>query len=415
MTGKNPTTFEGYRTTVFLILFLIVGFWVGFEKGRLVGSAGTEEKVSLEGAIIENREGDGKVDFDLFWDVWDLLRDKYVDSESLDAKKLMYGSINGMLQATGDPYTLFLNPEDNKRFNEEIEGSFEGIGAELGVKNGMLTVIAPLEGTPAEKAGLRAGDKIVDINGKSASEMTLEEAVSQIRGPKDTEVVLTIFREGEESTRDIKVQRNFISVKSVKVESMNGGIAHLKISRFGEDTTREFSAALNSAKAGGAKGIVLDLRNNPGGYLDASISVASKMLPKGKIVVIEENADKTRKEVAARGGDVSSEIETVIIINEGSASAAEILAGALEENRENVTLVGKKSFGKGSVQELVRLPQGTAAKITVARWLTPKGNQINEVGISPEVEVELTNEDYENDRDPQLDRAFEIIREKIGG
>ena len=415
MTGKNPTTFEGYRTTVFLILFLIVGFWVGFEKGRLVGSAGTEEKVSLEGAVIENREGDGKVDFDLFWDAWDLLRDKYVDSESLDAKKLMYGSINGMLQATGDPYTLFLNPEDNKRFNEEIEGSFEGIGAELGVKNGMLTVIAPLEGTPAEKAGLRAGDKIVDINGKSASEMTLEEAVSQIRGPKDTEVVLTIFREGEESTRDIKVQRNFISVKSVKVESMNGGIAHLKISRFGEDTTREFSAALNSAKAGGAKGIVLDLRNNPGGYLDASISVASKMLPKGKIVVIEENADKTRKEVAARGGDVSSEIETVIIINEGSASAAEILAGALEENRENVTLVGKKSFGKGSVQELVRLPQGTAAKITVARWLTPKGNQINEVGISPEVEVELTNEDYENDRDPQLDRAFEIIREKIGG
>ena len=415
MTGKNPTTFEGYRTTVFLILFLIVGFWVGFEKGRLVGSAGTEERVSLEGAVIENREGDGKVDFDLFWDVWDLLRDKYVDSESLDAKKLMYGSINGMLQATGDPYTLFLNPEDNKRFNEEIEGSFEGIGAELGVKNGMLTVIAPLEGTPAEKAGLRAGDKIVDINGKSASEMTLEEAVSQIRGPKDTEVVLTIFREGEESTRDIKVQRNFISVKSVKVESMNGGIAHLKISRFGEDTTREFSAALNSAKAGGAKGIVLDLRNNPGGYLDASISVASKMLPKGKIVVIEENADKTRKEVAARGGDVSSEIETVIIINEGSASAAEILAGALEENRENVTLVGKKSFGKGSVQELVRLPQGTAAKITVARWLTPKGNQINEVGISPEVEVELTNEDYENDRDPQLDRAFEIIREKIGG
>ncbi|KKT87028.1 MAG: Carboxyl-terminal protease, partial [Candidatus Moranbacteria bacterium GW2011_GWC2_45_10] len=247
--------------------------------------------------------------------------------------------------STGDPYTSFLSPDENKRFNEEIEGSFEGIGAELGIKNGILTIIAPLEGTPAEKAGLRAGDKIIDINGKSAQEMTLEAAVDQIRGPKNTEVVLTIFREGEETTRDISVQRNVIDVKSVKFESKDGDIAYIKISRFGDDTTREFSTAINRAVNQNAKGIVLDLRNNPGGYLEGAVDVSSKMLPKGKIVVIEENGDKSRENIYARGGDVASGIETIIMINEGSASASEILAGALKENRENVTIVGKKSFG----------------------------------------------------------------------
>ncbi|KKT94019.1 MAG: Carboxyl-terminal protease [Parcubacteria group bacterium GW2011_GWC1_45_14] len=404
--------FDRYRTIVSVMLLLIIAFWVGFDKGKKSSSEQAAEIIPLDKAVVQNEKGAQAIDFSLYWDVWELLKEKYVESESLDAKKLLYGSIDGMLRSTGDPYTSFLSPDENKRFNEEIEGSFEGIGAELGIKNGILTIIAPLEGTPAEKAGLRAGDKIIDINGKSAQEMTLEAAVDQIRGPKNTEVVLTIFREGEETTRDISVQRNVIDVKSVKLESKDGDIAYIKISRFGDDTTREFSTAINRAVNQNAKGIVLDLRNNPGGYLEGAVDVSSKMLPKGKIVVIEENGDKSRENIYARGGDVASGIETIIMINEGSASASEILAGALKENRENVTIVGKKSFGKGSVQELIRLPQGTAAKITVARWLTPDGNQINEQGISPEVEVELTNEDYESDRDPQLDRALDIVREK---
>lgn len=409
----NTEVFDKYRKIVLTTLLLIVAFWIGFEKGKQDNLTDASPIVTLDKAVVENQQSSQKVDFSLYWKVWDLLKDKYVDTEQLDANKLLYGSINGMLRATGDSYTSFLSPEENKRFNEEIEGSFEGIGAELGIKNGILTIIAPLEGTPAEKAGLRAGDKIIDINGKPAQEMTLEGAVEQIRGPKNTEVTLTIFREGEDSTRDIKVQRNVIDVKSVKLEHKSADIAYIKISRFGDDTTREFSAAISNVINKKSKGIILDLRNNPGGYLEGAVDIASKMIPKGKIVVIEENGDKSKENLYARGGDVISDLETVILINEGSASASEILAGALRENRDNTTLVGKKSFGKGSVQELIKLPQGTAAKITVARWLTPNGNQINEQGISPDVEVELTNDDYEKNKDPQLDKALELLKGKI--
>jgi len=413
MEEKNNKIFNRYSKVVFTTLVLAIVFWVGFEKGKQVSVEQSSGFVTLDKAVVKNETGNQKIDFSLYWKTWDLLKEKYVDSESLDAKKLLYGSINGMLHATGDPYSSFLDPEENKRFNEEIEGSFEGIGAELGIKNGVLTIIAPLEGTPAEKAGLRAGDKIIDIDGKSSQDMTLEKAVEVIRGPKNTEVVLTIFREGEESTRDIKVQRSVIDVKSVKFEMKEGNIAYIRINRFGDDTVREFSSALNQAKNRQMKGLILDLRNNPGGYLEGAIDVSSKMLPKEKIVVIEENSDKSKNKIYAKGGDVASEIQTIILINEGSASASEILAGALKENRSNVTIVGKKSFGKGSVQELIRLPQGTAVKITVARWLTPDEHQINEQGITPDVEVGLSNEDYEKDKDPQLDKALEIIKEKI--
>lgn len=402
--------FEKYRHFILNILILIFVFWIGFEQGRQSQVQTADNPVPIDSAVIKSADDGKDVDFSLYWKVWDTLKDKYVDSGNLDAKKMLYGSINGMLYSTGDPYTIFLNPDENKKFNEEIDGNFEGIGAELGVKNGILTIIAPLEGAPAEKAGLRPGDKIIDINGKHASEMTLDEAVSQIRGQKGTEVTLTIFREGSESAFDIKVQRDVINVKSVKFEIKEGGIAYIKISRFGEDTVRDFSSALRSAKSLNPKGIILDLRSNPGGYLDGSIEIASMMLPKGKTILIEEDAKKRQKKMNSRGGDVASDIETVVLINEGSASASEILAGALKENRDNVTLLGKKTFGKGSVQELVKLSQGTSVKITVARWLTPNGNQINEKGIIPEIEVGLSDDDYENDRDPQLERAVEILR-----
>lgn len=401
-----------FRLAGFALLFLII-FSAGFEKGKQAQEA-SSSPVPVENAIFKNKkERIETVDFSLFWNVYDLLKNKYVDSDKLDAKKLFYGAIKGMMQATDDPYTDFFDPEENKKFNEDISGNFEGIGAELGIKQGILTVIAPLKDTPAEKAGLRSGDKIIKIDGKTAGDMSIEEAVDNIRGPKGTTVTLTIFREGDQDTQDIDVKRDIINVKSVTIEWKNSNIAIIKIIRFGDDTEKGFSEAISKVVSQNAKGLVIDLRNNPGGYLETSIDVASKLLPKGKAVVIEEGRDKSQKKMYSRGGDVASKIETVVLINEGSASASEILAGALRDNRENVTLVGEKSFGKGSVQEFIELSQDTAAKITVARWLTPNGRQINEEGIRPDREIGLSNDDFNNNRDPQIDEAMSILEEKL--
>jgi len=412
---KNKRLLKKVLIVSFSLVFLILSFWAGLERGkRTVGTQ--EEALPLSQTVIINQDGakNNSLDFSLFWKTFDLLKQKYVNSSQLESKKLLYGAIKGMLAATGDPYTNFLDPEENKRFNEDIGGSFEGIGAEMGIKNGILTVIAPLEDSPAKKAGLRSGDRVIKIDGESSTDMNIEEAVSKIRGAKGTQLKLTIFRDGEKETHDLVVQREIISVKSVKLEFRDNDVALVKISRFSEDTDSEFNAAVEQLLIKKPKGIILDLRNDPGGYLDAAINMASRMLPKDNVVVIEESGDKVQKKIYTRGGDKLSQIPVMILINEGSASASEILAGALKDNRpEDVTLIGKKSFGKGSVQELIELPQGTAAKITVARWLTPNGKQINEVGISPDIEVELNEDDYNNDRDPQLDKALEVLKEKI--
>ena len=404
-----------YFFQIFAIIVLVAGiFWVGFERGQKYDQL--KAPISIESATFKNKEqgADSVIDFSLFWNVWELLKNKYVDTGSLDAQKLFYGAIKGMMQATGDPYTTFLDPIENQKFGEDISGNFEGIGAELGIKGGILTVIAPLQGTPAEKAGIRSGDKIIKIDGKAASDMTIEEAVDHIRGKNGTNVVLTVYREGNADTQDITVQRGIISVKSVTLEVRENNIAYIKITRFGDDTSKLFAEAIKKVVAQKNRALVIDMRNNPGGYLETSIDVASKLLPKDKVVVIEESGNKSQKKMYTRGGDLASGLETVVLINEGSASASEILAGALKNNRSNVTLMGKKSFGKGSVQEFIEMPQGTAAKITVARWLTPDGTQINEQGIKPDKEVDFSNDDYENNRDPQLDEALKLLKEKLG-
>lgn len=411
----NGLVLKKYLQIVGFFFVMVLVFWFGFEKGK--NQQVTTAPININNAVFENKDSgkNDQIDFSLFWSAWNLLKEKYVDTGSLDARKLFYGAINGMLAATGDPYTTFFDPEENKKFGEDISGNFEGIGAELGIKNGILTVIAPLQGAPAEKAGLRAGDKIIKIDGKASADMSIEEAVDHIRGKKGTSVTLTIFREGSQETQDIVIQRNTIEVKSVKLEFKDNGIALIEITRFGDDTTKGFADAITKVKNQKAKGLIIDLRNNPGGYLESSVDIASKLLPDNKIVVIEESGDKSQKKIMTRGGDVASGIETVVLINEGSASASEILAGALKDNRaENVTLVGKKSFGKGSVQEFINLPQGTAIKITVARWLTPNGKQINEQGIKPDIEVDLTNDDFNNNKDPQLDAAIKVLKDKLG-
>lgn len=395
---------------------LFVAFRFGEYRGRGADDFGTVPIVPLEDAVFSGTDpGSRTIDFGLFWNVWDILREKYVDRSDLDANTLFYGAIDGMLAATGDPYTTFFDPEEQKAFDEDISGRFEGIGAEMGMRDQILTIIAPLEGAPAEVAGLRPNDKVLRIDDEPSTAFSLDEAVDRIRGPRGTEVRLTIYRQGEEESREIVVTRGLITVESVKTEYREDpGLAVIRVSRFGDRTEDDFRLAVLDAVAKGAKGVILDVRSNPGGLLDTAISMASLMLPPDTVVVIEENAAGDRREDRTRGGDRISRIPTVVLIDEGSASASEILAGALRENRDDVTLVGKKSYGKGSVQELIPTGRDTSVKVTIAKWLTPAGHQIHEKGIEPDVSVDLTLDDFTADRDPQMDKAVEILRERIG-
>ncbi len=381
---------------VFLIIIILVVFSLGFWFGR--------SQVVCEVCPPQN------VDFSLFWEAWKKLEDKFVDKRKLNTQEMIYGAISGMVKSLDDPYTVFLKPEDTERFMEDVKGSFEGVGMEIGIRKGQLQVIAPLEGTPAQKAGLRAGDIIMKVNGKPTTDMTIEEAVNLIRGPKGTEVTLTILREEWGETKDIKIVRGVIEIPSLKWELKENNIAYLKLYNFTEKAAFDFNKAAIEILASPAEKIILDLRNNPGGYLEVAQNIAGWFLLKGEIVAIEEfGGGKERNEYKAEGNAKLSTYPIVVLINKGSASGSEILAGALRDNRQ-VLLIGETSFGKGSVQELEKLRGGSSLKITIAKWLTPKGESISDKGLEPDIKVEMTDEDYNEGRDPQLDKAIEIIK-----
>jgi carboxyl-terminal processing protease len=402
------------RAVILLVALLFSGIFFFF--GFSIGKNQQTTAVSFDLAKVENKNTNDEVDFALFWDVWDLVKEKYVDHDSLEAQAMINGAINGMLAATGDPYTVFLDEEKFADLNEELNGSFEGIGAEVGIKDEILTIVTPLTDSPAEKAGLRAGDKVAEIEGQTTADMSIDDAVDKMRGPKGTELHLKVYREDDDGmmeSHDITVVRDTIHIDSVRVDFLDDGIAHVKLIQFGEDTIKEFNKIIAQMKQNNTKGIVLDMRNDPGGILHTAVVIASKFLPNNAVVVMEEDANGERTNLYTSGPHPLLDMPIVVLVNEGSASAAEILAGALRDNREDVTIVGAQSFGKGSVQELIPMGSSTAAKITVAKWLTPSGEQINKVGIKPDVEVEYTNEDYKNDTDPQLNKAVEIMLEKI--
>jgi len=409
--AQNRKVFKKSLTLFFIIALIFGSYAIGFSRGKNADMGITKNTV-LEQAFLENKTSTSGVDFSLFWKVWDTVKEKHINRNELDAQKMVYGAITGMLKATGDPYTSFFDPEANKAFSQDLGGSFEGIGAELGTKDNLLTVIAPLDGSPAQRAGLRAGDKILKIGDKIIADMTIDEAVSLIRGKKGTEVKLTILPNSQKETKEISIIRDTIEVKSVKLDFKDTDIAHIEITKFGENTDREFDVALKTILARNTKGIILDLRNNPGGLLDRAVTIASRMIPRGKVVVSEEDATGRKENFSTEGGDTLSNIPLVVLINEGSASASEILAGALKDD-QNITLIGEKSFGKGTVQELISLPQGSSVKVTIAKWLTPNGDYIMEKGINPDVEVKMTADDYKNEKDPQLDKALEVLKEKM--
>ena len=350
------------------------------------------------------------VDFSLFWDAYYKLEENFIEPTKLDTQKIIYGAISGMAKSLDDPYTSFFNPEDAERFAQDLSGSFEGIGIEIGLKKNILTVIAPLKNTPGQRAGLKAGDIITEINGENTSDISIDEAVNLIRGKKGTEVILTIFREGWKNTKDIKIIRDSIDIPSVEWELRDENIAYINIYLFDQLLLSNFNKIALEILTSPAKKIILDLRNNPGGYLEVSQDMAGWFLKKGQIVTIEDfGQDKTQKEYKAKGNATFSEYPTVVLINQGSASASEILAGTLRDNR-NIKLIGEKSFGKGSVQETLSLRDGSMLKITIAKWLTPNGSSISEKGLTPDIKVEFTDKDFEDEKDPQLDKALEIIK-----
>ena len=350
------------------------------------------------------------VDMALFWQTWHAVEDNFVDKDQIDRQKMIYGAISGMVAALEDPYTAFFNPEDSKKFLEDTSGSFEGVGMEIGIRKNQLRVIAPLENSPAKAADLRPGDAIVQIDGKPTAGITTDEAVNLIRGPKGTQVVLTIFREDWNKTQDFAITRDVIKVPSLKWEIKEDNIAHIQFYQFTEKASQDFRAAAVDIINSPANAIVLDLRNNPGGYISVAQDVAGWFLDKGQ-VIIRENFGEGKPETVHKssGPALLKKYPIVVLINEGSASASEIVAGALRDNRQ-VQLIGKQSFGKGSVQQLVPLAQNSSLKVTIAKWLTPNGDQISEKGLAPDVEVDPANEEENEGRDPQLDKAIEIIK-----
>lgn len=326
----------------------------------------------------------------------------------LNDEKQAEGALRGYVASLGDPYTVYLDANEAEELSNDLAGQLSGIGVEVGLKNDRLTVIAPIDETPAAKAGIRAGDVIAAIDGQSSGELTLDEAVKKIRGEKGTEVKLTIVREGEEP-KELAITRDQIQVSSVKYEVKDGDVGYIRVRRFGDDTdTAIRNAAADLAKQG-VKKIVLDLRDNPGGYLNSAVTVASEFMANG-VVVEERGRHIESKQLVANPGGNLTDAKVVILINEGSASASEITAGALKDNGR-ATLVGEKTYGKGSVQEVKRLSNGAQLKVTVAGWFTPNGVNISKEGIKPDVEVKFTTEDSDAGRDPQLEKALEVARQ----
>ena len=355
---------------------------------------------------------DARADFTDFWKVWNTLSVRFVQTHASttlpSTKELMWGAIEGMVASYKDPYTVFMRPEDAKTFAEDISGNFGGVGMEIGIKDGVLTVIAPLKGTPAERAGVLTGDQILLIDDKSTKGLSTDEAVRLIRGEKGTVVKIHILR-GEED-KEISITRDTIQVPTIDTAyNADTGIFTISLYSFTGNSSTLFNKALAEFRKSGSHKLIIDLRGNPGGYLSAAVSLASHFLPEGDVIVTEDYQGHEENIVhRSRGtGGIPELTKVVVLINAGSASASEILAGALQDH-EKATLIGTHSFGKGSVQELVSVGDASL-KITIARWLTPSGRSISDGGLAPDIEVERTQEDYTAGKDPQMERAVEFL------
>jgi len=364
-------------------------------------------KIGYQHALAETNAGKffTAQNFLMFIRAWEIINNNFVDPQKIDNDKAIFEATRGLLRSLDDPYSDLLSEKQKKIFQEDLAGSFGGVGMEIGIRKGVLTIIAPLEGTPAERAGFKAGDKILKINGEETTDMSLEEAVSKIRGQPGTKVTLTIFRDEWSESKDFEITREIINVPVVKIKFIQPNIGYIKINTFGTKTYSEFLKAYYDLKNQGAQKFILDLRNNPGGYLEIAIKMSELFLDRGKVVLKEVKRNEGTKTIISEGPGVIKE-KVVILINKGSASASEIFAGALRDNL-GVKLIGEKSYGKGSVQQTFPL-NGNLLKLTIAYWLTPQGTKIEGNGLKPDIEVKEPTE--ETDKDPILDKAVEVLK-----
>lgn len=398
------------RRKVFFIIASLVIIFASFALGAVFGYSQRPEVAMILGVLNKEEPVRESVDFSPFWKAWNIIEEKYASPEDIQRQEMVWGAIQGLLKSLGDPYTVFFSPEEKKIFESEVRGNFEGVGMEIAIKNGALTVVAPLKGTPAFRAGIKTGDRILKINDIQTTDLSVEEAVGLIRGEKGTSVLLTILSEGEEKPREIKVMRETIQIPVLETEKMGSNVFVIKLHNFSERSPFEFQQALRQFVFSNTDKLIIDLRNNPGGFLEAAVDIASWFLDTGEVVLREKFRDGEERLHRSKGYNAFPNIPLVILLNEGSASASEILAGALRDHGK-AKLVGSKSFGKGSVQEVVPVTDDTSLKITIARWLTPKGEDIGKSGITPEFEVKQSPEDIEAEKDPQLDKALEVLRD----
>ena len=404
-------TFAGFRKSI-LYFLLVLGIFSG---GYFLGVKGY--KVQLENSktvkvVRELPPDKSNVDFSLFWKVWDTLSTRYFDKSKINQKSMVYGAISGMVSAIGDPYTVFLPPNDNKVVNEDLSGSFEGIGIEIGFRGNQLTVVSPLPNSPAQKAGIKAGDFIVGIKDevkkvdRGTVGISLPDAVKIIRGSAGTKVTLMLTRDGSDTPIVVTVERAKLNVPSVTLEYVGKDIAHLRIIKFGGSTLAEWDKKVSEIYMNkNIKGIVLDLRSNPGGYLEGAVDIAGEFLKTGSVGVIEEDSNGLKTEFKTQRIGKLTQVPLVVLVNGGSASASEILAGALKDNKR-AKVVGEKTFGKGSIQEPMDFSGGSGIHITIARWLTPSGVWVNEKGLTPDIEIKF---DENSKVDNQLEEAIKLL------
>ncbi len=392
--------------------FTVIVFFVvlSFVSGIYIGNNNRPPIEKVSNISGKEPQVETQTDFSPFWKVWNIMNEKYPDAAKTTDQARVYGAIAGLVSSLNDPYSVFFTPEETKSFEEEIAGNFDGIGMEVGIKDKVLTVIAPLKDTPAYRADIRSGDKILKIDKVVTTDLSVEEAIKLIRGPKGTSVTLTIFREGIEKPKEIKIIRDTISIPTLDTEVRKDGIFVVKLYSFSANSANLFRNAMKQFAESGYDKLLLDLRGNPGGYLDAAVDMASWFLPGGKVVVTEDYGNnKTGEIFRSKGYDIfNDKLKFVILIDGGSASASEILAGAMQDNGR-AKLVGSQSFGKGSVQQVIDVTSDTVLKITVAKWLTPNGTSISEKGLTPDYVVEMTQEDLNKKFDVQMNKAVELL------
>lgn len=383
-----------YGITIAVLVFAVFGV------GYYVGS----NQVSAEFTSNKN----ATPNMGMFWNVWKTLDSKFISAKDINSETRVWGAIKGLTDSFKDPYTMYFTPNEAKQFNDSLSGEFYGIGIEIGIQEKVLTVIAPIKDTPSFKAGIKSGDKIIEIDGKTTEGLTIDDAISRIKGEKGTPVDLTVFRAGEKTTRKFTLIRDLISVPPIETK-IEKGVFEINFSSFSATSAKEFEKAIVEFQKSNSTKLLIDMRGNPGGYLDAAVDIGSWFVPQGKVIVSEDFGSSSEPHSYRSKGYnlLKKPSKIIILVDGGSASAAEILSGALKEYGI-ATLVGQKTYGKGSVQEVISFEDKSELKVTVARWLTPNGVSISEKGIIPDVVVEIPK-DIKAGQDPIKDKAFSLF------